>query len=265
MPLYTSIGGVRKEIASLYTGIDGVKKEIQSMYSGNGGVKETVFSGGKKLGAFDIGAEILLYENTNVLGGGTGYAPYIVIDHGTMQSGVTLLIRKYVPTTAFRWDKSAWLESPIYTNCIKYINGLTDLAQSYLVSVDWVASTTERITGTGSSTGTKTIVNSSAFILDSNQLGFSQVSTKGENLPYFSADLSSDELNERRKATTKAGSASTYALPEVVVDINKGSISVSTLRGINKDGSITPTNVRYLRVTMAFSSEAKVIDNTLGG
>lgn len=44
MPLYTGIGGVRKEITEMSCGISGVKRDMSEMWAGINGVKRRIFS-----------------------------------------------------------------------------------------------------------------------------------------------------------------------------------------------------------------------------
>ena len=46
-PLYTGIGGVRKEITEMSCGINGVKRDMSEMWAGISGVKRQIFSGVK--------------------------------------------------------------------------------------------------------------------------------------------------------------------------------------------------------------------------
>ena len=65
MPLYTSIGGARKEITSLYTGVDGVAREISQMDAASEGTVKTIFNKSKRIKYIGIDGSSTIYLSSN--------------------------------------------------------------------------------------------------------------------------------------------------------------------------------------------------------
>ena len=245
MPLYTSIGGVRKEIASLYTGIDGVKKEIQSMYSGNDGVKETIFSAGIPLSELPVGTEILIYEerSNSAVWGSSGYYSYIIISHDYPEENTTLAMRKLIPIILIRYYKDGYYgSSNVNNHVVSHISRLSQSVQSYLKEVDW--------------DDNGNIITRSAVIL-------SEEEVSKDGLEYFNG-LSSSELNARRKAKMNGlnEERSHFLRDKITILGEKGSITEAA-RAVSETGGITNSRDSSVRVVLALSSHAKVVDNIL--
>lgn len=250
MPLYTSIGGVRKEITSLYTGIDGVKKEIQNMYSGNDGVKETIFSAGIPLSELPVGTEILIYEERSGSGiwGSSGYYSYIIISHDYPEENTTLAMRQLLSNHWLNFDTNDpdvtyndyYGNAVINSSTVGLKGSLSLSVQGYLKEVSW-------------DDNGNTIIRSAVVLSEE------EVSKTG--LEYFQG-LSNSELKARRKARTNLGDYRDHLLRNKVKSTNKGTSSYYA-RGITDDGLTSNLWEGSNRVVFAFSSDARVKNNIL--
>lgn len=245
MPLYTGIGGALKEIKALYTGVGGALKEMKTMYAGNEGALKQIYSSGTPLGDFEVGTEIQLYETTTGSDfGGSGYKPYILIEHDYPQSGVSLLMRKKLPTrgTSHGSNYNYTKNDNIDGYMLEHIAYLNEAAQSYLVDATW------EVSYVSSSTIKTTTIQRKAIALTIAEIGA---------IAYFT--------NDTLKAVMESGSGRGYHTRTVGYDTKSGGYwYMITSNGSRTTQTETSTNYSY-RPVFAFSSNAPVVDGVIGG
>lgn len=246
MPLYTGIGGALKEIKALYTGVGGALKEMKTMYAGNEGALKQIYSSGTPLGDFEVGTEIQLYETTTGSDfGGSGYKPYILIEHDYPQSGVSLLMRKKLPTRSashgsnYNYTKNDNIDGYM----LEHIAYLNEAAQSYLVDATW------DVEYISSATIKSTTIQRKAIALSYQE---------------FMA-ISCFTSSSDRKAFTESGVERAYHLRSVFVDLGSGYWDAIRNTGAKGSCSDTTSSSYSYRPVFAFSSNAPVVDGVIGG
>lgn len=251
MSVYGGVGGVVKEIKEFYAGVNGVVHKVSELYSGAGGVTALIYSGGVRLGDIPAGSEVQIYERPCTLFTNAEYNSYIVACHDYVQSGVSLLIRKYLTsdkgTFAIGNSSCNYKNSRMDAACVDASdNGFSAGILSSLVSVpvSW-----NRADGINSYTVTE---NRSCFVL-----------SEAEAKKYFSTNAARKACLESKTSTAGIwGTRTIYP-----IDGSTGSYEV-TFKAVSTSGSFAAKSANaavYIRPAFAFDSDTKFTADYLLG
>lgn len=239
IPLYTGIGGVRKEITELSCGVGGVKRNMPEMWAGIGGVNRQIFSSGI------VGKIIALPE-------ASASAEYIIVQEGNPPGGdyavdlsdCVFVVRKVI-ATQFAFNPSGgpgyyyYSGSMLYQEMYRSIPSMLseELYNNAIeISLPEIPNPIERIVR--------------IFPLSSVELGLSaSADPSGGPLDYFSS-------NESRIAYNPFGNADAYWTRSISIG-RYGAIAVTPIGTESNSEPSTSLGVRWAMVLKKSYLESK--------